>query len=285
MGRRTSPIEDLARLASLLPWWLSLLLAAASWFVLSAYAGSEVAVNPENPFESVSGAIPRALATVGQFVLPLAFFSGAVWSLGRSLRNGRLLNRVTSPVQMQSGRYHGQDLDPMLTLSWQEFEHLVGEIFRRRGYSVVETGKGADGGVDLVARKEGRTVLIQCKHWRTRDVGVSIVRELLGAVAARRASGGVVVTVGGFTEEARRFAREAQVELIDGDALRRLAHKVGNAPHRPASQAAGDPIDKSLVCPMCQSPMVKRVARRGVNKGQAFLGCTRFPDCRATRPL
>lgn len=285
MGRRTSPIEDFARLASYLPWWLSLLLAAVSWFVLGAYAGSEVTVNPENPFDSISGTIPRALATVGQFILPLAFVAGAVWSLGRSLRNGRLLNRVTTPVQMQSGRYHGQDLDPMLSLSWQEFEHLVGEIFRRRGYSVIETGEGADGGVDLVARKDGKMILVQCKNWRTRDVGVSVVRELLGVVTARGAAGGVVVTVGGFTDEARRFARVAQVELIDGDALRRLAHKVGNSAARPASLSVDDPIDRSLACPTCQSPMVKRVARKGANKGQAFLGCSRFPACRGTRQL
>jgi restriction system protein len=186
---------------------------------------------------------------------------------------------------VQSDQYPDLDVDPMLTLSWQEFEQLVGERFRRRGYSVVETREGADGGVDLVARKNGMVTLVQCKNWRTRDVGVSVVRELLGVVTARQASGGVVVTVSGFTEKARRFAREANVELIDGDALRRWAHKVGNAAIQPAGSARGDLSDRSHACPVCQSTMVKRVARKGVHKGQAFLGCPRFPECRGTRPL
>jgi restriction system protein len=262
-----------------------MLLAVVAWFVLGAYAGSEVPVNPANPFASLSGAIPRAFATVGQYVLPMAFGIGAVWSIGRSLRNSRLLQRVTSSGKVQAEQYHGLDIDPMLTLSWQEFEQLVGEVFRRRGYSVVETREGADGGVDLVARKNGVVTLVQCKNWRTRDVGVSVVRELLGVVTARQASGGVVVTVGGFTEEARRFAREAKVELIDGDALRRWAHKVGNVAIQPAGPAPGDLSASSHACPVCQSPMVKRVARKGVHKGQAFLGCPRFPECRGTRPL
>jgi restriction system protein len=30
---------------------------------------------------------------------------------------------------------------------------------------------------------------------------------------------------------------------------------------------------------------VRRVAKRGASKGQAFLGCSRYPECRGTRPL
>ncbi len=35
-------------------------------------------------------------------------------------------------------------------MTWQDFERLVGEAFRQRGYRVAETGRGgADGGVAL----------------------------------------------------------------------------------------------------------------------------------------
>ena len=48
-------------------------------------------------------------------------------------------------------------------LSWQQFEMIVGEAFRRRGYSVIENGGGgADGGVDLVLRKDGKKLFVQC---------------------------------------------------------------------------------------------------------------------------
>lgn len=134
MGRRNSPIEDLTELASYLPWWVSLMLAAVAWFVLGAFAASEVAVTPDNPLGAMSGAIPRAFAVIGQYVLTAAFTIGAVMSLGRSWRDGRLLRRVTRHSFDASDRYHGQDVDPMLTMSWREFEHLVGEsASSRRG--------------------------------------------------------------------------------------------------------------------------------------------------------
>ena len=37
-------------------------------------------------------------------------------------------------------------------------------------------------------------------------------------------------------------------------------------------------------CPACAQPMVRRTARRGVNAGESFWGCSAYPACRATRP-
>lgn len=261
------------------------MLAAVAWFVLGAFGASEVAVTPDNPLGAVSGAIPRAFAVIGQYVLTAAFTIGAVMSLGRSWRDGRLLRRVTRHPFDASNRYHGQDVDPMLTMSWREFEHLVSDVYRRRGYSVTETPEGADGGVDLVARTNGQVVLVQCKQWRTRDVGVSVVRELLGVVSARGATGGAIVTVGRFTDDALRFAKGTSIELIDGNALRRQAKQV-DAGRVPLTEGPASGFTESTpACPECQSPMVRRVARRGTNKGKAFLGCSRYPRCHGTRSL
>ena len=58
-----------------------------------------------------------------------------------------------------------QGLDSIAALGWRRFEQLVGEAFRRQGYTVEETGLGgADGGIDLILRKDGRRVLVQCKQ-------------------------------------------------------------------------------------------------------------------------
>jgi len=40
-----------------------------------------------------------------------------------------------------------------------------------------------------------------------------------------------------------------------------------------------------LNCPSCNSPMHPRVARTGRNAGSQFWGCSRYPACRATRPV
>jgi restriction system protein len=102
-------------------------------------------------------------------------------------------------------------------MTWHEFEMLVGEAFRRHGYAVEETGgHGADGGVDLVLSKEGQRLLVQCKQWKASKVGVKIIRELYGVMAAKGAAGGFVVTSGVFTGEATAFAAGKRIGLIDG---------------------------------------------------------------------
>jgi hypothetical protein len=38
-------------------------------------------------------------------------------------------------------------------------------------------------------------------------------------------------------------------------------------------------------CPQCGSGMVRKTARRGHRRGRAFWSCSRFPNCRGTRPI
>ena len=106
-------------------------------------------------------------------------------------------------------------------MSWRDFEFLVGEYFRRRQFTVEETKGGADGGVDLIATKDGEKYLIQCKQWKADKVGVKVVRELLGVMVADGATGGIVVTSGEFTEDARAFARANNITLLDGKELQK----------------------------------------------------------------
>ena len=52
-------------------------------------------------------------------------------------------------------------------LNSTEFEWLVGEVFRREGWTVQETGRvdGPDGNIDLVLNKPGTRIIVQCKRW------------------------------------------------------------------------------------------------------------------------
>ena len=38
-------------------------------------------------------------------------------------------------------------------------------------------------------------------------------------------------------------------------------------------------------CPVCNSVMIKRTARRGANAGSQFWGCPNYPKCRGTREM
>jgi restriction system protein len=166
-----------------------------------------------------------------------------------------------------------------------------------QGYQVVETGGGgADGGVDVVLSRPGKnggeTFLVQCKQWRALKVGVDVVRELYGVMAARGATGGFVVTSGRFTDDAVSFASGRNVTLVDGPKLLALIQQAKAGAVQPATRAGAtkaSPLStapaQATTCPLCAKPMVRRTAKRGANAGGEFWGCTGYPPCRGTRPI
>src|SRR5438270_759825 len=102
-------------------------------------------------------------------------------------------------------RFDGQTgVDSLRRLSWQEFERLLGEVYRRQGYEVRQRGGPiADGGADLELHKGDEKLLVQAKHWKTWLVRLPQGRELWGAVADEHAAGAILVTSGSFTDDAR----------------------------------------------------------------------------------
>jgi len=277
MGRhKQSPIEDLIGITSKLPWWLGVALALVAYVWLHSVAASAVTATaqPGQLGLLVTQNLFKTLASVGQYLLPFAFLVGAGLSAyGRYQRQALHAQVAASPER-----------GALNDMNWQQFEALVGEAFRRKGYTVAETGGGgADGGIDLVLKKAGETFLVQCKQWKAYKVGVTTVRELYGVMAAKGATGGFVVTSGVFTDEARAFAEGRNIELMDGKALHVLIRGV-SVPDKAASYSPAATTASAPACPVCQAAMVKRTAKRGANSGNAFWGCSQYPGCKGTRP-
>lgn len=236
---------------------------------------------PTNPAQ-IAGlmieTVVHAAALVGQFVVPILCLAGAVLSAWRRDSRRALFDGAAS----------GQVVQAVDAMSWQQFEQLVGEAFRRQGFGVRETGQGgADGGVDLVLARNGETFLVQAKRWRAQRVGVEVIRELYGVMAAKGAAGGFVVTSGRFTDEAQAFAQGRNVELVDGAVLRTWIEdrspRAGGA--RPqASEPTPGRGASSPACPVCGKAMVRRTAKRGPNAGRDFWGCSGYPTCKGTAP-
>lgn len=181
-------------------------------------------------------------------------------------------------------------LESIAALGWRDFERLVGEAFRRRGYTVEETGLGgADGGIDLVLRRDGKRTLVQCKQWRREKVPVNVVREMYGLLAHHRADAVRIAALGGFTADAAMFAEGKPIELIDGATLLGMIREVqGRGTASASTQARVEPVlrvdrsDASAApnCPKCEAVMVRRNNSR---TAEAFWGCSAFPVCRGTR--
>lgn len=142
------------------------------------------------------------------------------------------------------------------------------------------TKDGADGGIDIVLTRLDERVLVQCKHWRSYQVGAPVVREMLGLVVAHGATRGVVVTSGRFSQEAGAFAREQGIQLLDGAATMQLVTSAMVAPAESLPPPVALPVSTVPPCPVCGSPMAIRRARRGSHAGEHFWGCTRYPSCR-----
>jgi restriction system protein len=231
----------------------------------------------------VKGTI-NTLAQAGMWIVPVAFLLVSMLSVLRQRKRNDLMQKATGPSAAAM----------VAKMTWSDFEILVGEGFRRRGYRAIETGgAGADGGVDLVLVKGNETTLVQCKHWKSTKVGVSVVRELFGIMAAQGASCAYVVTSGAFTSDALKFANGRNIDCINGEALLRLLDRA-DKPTQPATAGVSNRAERGTdgvgssvgppSCPDCAKPMVRRVARRGSTKSREFWGCPAFVDgCRGTR--
>ena len=286
--KKKSTVEDLIDLVALLPWYVGLVLAVIGYLVLHRLAVAPVATTfkPGDISGAMTGALARGLAGVGQYAVPAICLAGAAVSAWRRHTRRALIENVTkseAPGMLEN-------------MSWREFEMLVGEGFRLQGYSVIENLEpGPDGGIDLTLRKNGETYLVQCKQWRAFKVGVPVVRELYGVMAAKGAAGGFVVTSGRFTAEAEEFANGRNVRLLDGPKLERMLKqaKAKAATPRNPTRSAGQPRDDAQptsspnvpACPKCSQPMTRRRASKGVNSGQEFWGCVGFPRCRGTKTI
>lgn len=121
-------------------------------------------------------------------------------------------------------------LETLRALPWQDFERLVGEAYRRQGFVVEEVGGSApDGGIDLLLHRGGTKTIVQCKRWKTAQIGVSLIREFYGVTVAEKAERGIFVTTGTYTADALAFARGRPFDLVDGAALAQRVQACGPA--------------------------------------------------------
>jgi HJR/Mrr/RecB family endonuclease len=120
-----------------------------------------------------------------------------------------------------------QTIAEIRAMNWRDFEDLVAAYLEERGFHVDHTGRdSADGGVDIVARKNGTLWLVQCKHYRDDWVGVRPARELLGLVQHRKANGGILVSCGAFDRAATEFVKSSrEIRLVGGEKLKSLVEQ------------------------------------------------------------
>lgn len=245
-----------------LPWWLSIVVAALTYVGLTQIVPNIETGNP------IVDMVFLAFQYAGPF-FAFIFLLASPFSYLNAKRKRKQLD-----VQ--------KDINSIKALSWKGFEELVAEAYRRQGYRVIENALGPDGGIDATLLKDREVTLVQCKQWRSKNVGVSVVREMYGILTAKNAQKVIIICCGGFTRDTLAFAENKPIDLIGGTELLKIVKGVqANAKVNTDNPKYIDSLNESKkLCPNCGNHLVKRQAKSGANAGNIFFGCSSFPKCR-----
>jgi restriction system protein len=195
------------------PWWAWLLIGTTVFFLLQGlqtFFGATPSVDATQSSPALGGLVNGL--SIG--VLLVSIVAAAIrLVLGDAPPTKALQAPVADDVQNASAA----------RMTWGQFEMLAVEAFRRRGFQITERGSsGDDGSRNLELRRGQQRFIAHCKAWRHTEVDIGAVRELYSMVVVTKAQGGIAITSGSFSQEARTFAAGRQLQLIDGQTLREM---------------------------------------------------------------
>jgi len=162
------------------PWWISGLVAVAIFGLLRLLLPWEFALFAAAPFIGISGWV--------------------AWEWLRAPSAGRVAKTI----------------ERLRTQSWDDFSRAMEEAYRREGYNVNRLG---DAPADFELIQGPYSTLVSCKRWKAMRTGIEPLRELQAAREAREAHYCVYVATGEVTEQARAFAVEKRINLLQGSEL------------------------------------------------------------------
>jgi restriction system protein len=123
-------------------------------------------------------------------------------------------------------RYVTSDLAAIDQMSGVEFEGFVAAQLRIVGWSVTHTASTGDYGVDLIAKKDGTRMAIQCKR-QAKAVGVAAVQQVVSGALHHGCNQTVVVTNQAFTKAARQLATTHHCRLVGREQVHIWARVAG----------------------------------------------------------
>lgn len=142
-------------------------------------------------------------------LLLIVFFIGTIISTPNvtpeEIRSNQIMKAAT--------RNNLEVMDP------REFEYFMADFFRSLGYKVQVTSGSNDGGKDIILRKGKEMKFVEVKRYTKSSIGRPFIQKLHSAIVDADAIGGYFVTLSHFNKNARLYAANKNIELIDGDKL------------------------------------------------------------------
>lgn len=125
-----------------------------------------------------------------------------------SLTDGIIISYVEEVIdELDQDLEYTNDMDPF------EYEHYCASQFKKNGWDAEATQGSSDQGVDVIASKNGFTIVAQCKKY-AKPVGNKAVQEIVAGKNHYKADKGIVIASSGFTNSAAQLAASNNIDLI-----------------------------------------------------------------------
>ena len=115
---------------------------------------------------------------------------------------------IETKIKESDSRFdYSDEMDPY------DYEHLCAEEFKKNKWDAEATQGSSDQGVDVIATKDTRTLVAQCKRFM-KPVGNKAVQEIVAGMKYYEATEGVVIAPNGYTNSAKNLAEANNIKLI-----------------------------------------------------------------------
>lgn len=169
----------------------------------------------------ISAGLALAIVVIARVLLPAEYFAfGAFAAIPFA---GIACVRLWKLTSVPSASRVARTLERVNALSWPEFARLLEDAFQRDGH-VVKRLSGAEADFELL--KVGRISLVSGRRWKVARTGVEPLRNLVADQEKRDAHDCIYVVAGELTDNARKYAAEKRIRLMQGAELTQLLRGV-----------------------------------------------------------
>ncbi|ACB85136.1 restriction endonuclease [Natranaerobius thermophilus] len=164
------------------------------------------------------------LLVLGIVVCILGFYNAYVYytsskSLKEQLINYNMTNRALKKTLLKGliYRFNTEEGEE----SPLDFEKFVSDLFQNYyGGNAIVTEESGDGGIDIEHYKGENLYLGQVKCYQAENkVDFNPIAIIHSQMIKKKAKGGFIVTTSEFSENAKRYASNLNIDLIEGDDL------------------------------------------------------------------
>lgn len=184
-------------------------------------ASSQIMLAPVEVTTGLSTArsLIAAALIVGTLVAGALLFG--LWILLRKFNKPVVLNRRATIASRIDQAASGLPT-PAEIIAWpkEAIVHLIVRLAEREGFVAEEQRRGGD--KDLILKRPGNPapeLIVCCVAGHAGVIATRRIREMVGMLAAEEVSAGWYVAPTGFSLDARSYAEQHNVRLIDGAAL------------------------------------------------------------------